>query len=77
MAWVMAAFHELGTCRPIGMTLGAIPWTAISEWVRVNEVADAERFSRLIRALDGALLDELHSKKDKEPRAGRGSSPRD
>jgi hypothetical protein len=67
LVWVMQAFHELGTCRTsFGMTVGAIPWTAINSWVLVQEIADAERFTRLIRALDAAFLESIHSKRDKK-----------
>ncbi|MBA3421650.1 MAG: hypothetical protein H0U12_07125 [Thermoleophilaceae bacterium] len=27
-----AAWHELGSCRGIGMATGPIPWTAIRDW---------------------------------------------
>lgn len=38
------------------MGLGPIPWTAIHEWATAKNVADAERFERLIRAMDNEYL---------------------
>lgn len=64
LAWVMEAFHELGTCRPIGMSVGAIPWTAIDQYAANEGIADRERFRILIRTLDATFLDSIHKPKD-------------
>lgn len=50
------AYFELATCRPVGMGLGPIPWTAIHEYAEANGVQDGERFVRLIRAMDREIL---------------------
>lgn len=32
MTTCIRAWHDLGTCRSIGMAAGPIPWTAIVQW---------------------------------------------
>jgi hypothetical protein len=32
----LRAWGDLSTCRPIGMAVGFIPWTAIIEWARFH-----------------------------------------
>jgi hypothetical protein len=54
------AFEELSTCRPPGMTVGRIPWTAIHEYATAQGIADPERFHHLIRAMDRAALEHFH-----------------
>jgi len=48
------AFAELRTDRPVGLDLGAIPWSAINAFALRHEIIGEEfdRFARLIRALD-------------------------
>ena len=75
LLWVWEAFGHLQTCRPVGMGLGPIPWTAINEWVRAKEVADVERFERLIRAMDNEVLQRHHERR--EGKDGADSKARD
>lgn len=60
LAWVLDAFRDLATCRPVGFGPSPIPWTAIHDYASANGVRDEDRFVRLIRAMDEALL--LHGK---------------
>ncbi|WP_316234670.1 hypothetical protein [Bradyrhizobium sp. SZCCHNR1020] len=48
------AFAELRTDRPVGLDLGAIPWSSIDAFAIRHGIAgdEFERFCRLIRALD-------------------------
>mgnify|MGYP001545692268 CR=1 FL=1 len=34
------AFHDLETCRPIGLVAGLIPWTAIDRWCERHGLDD-------------------------------------
>lgn len=52
----MDAFGELGTCRPAGLELTAIPFTAIIEYSRIYELDDAEDFAFLMRRMDRTFL---------------------
>lgn len=67
LAWVWTAFHELGSCRPMGQVVGSIPWTAIDQYAERMEVLDAEAFHEFIRALDAEFLAGLR-KPDKDKR---------
>lgn len=64
------AFHDLSTCRQIGMASGPIPWTALNEYaLRYGIVGDGfDRFCRLIRAMDDVVREKWSPKK--EPTAG-------
>lgn len=59
--WIMRAFADLATCRPIGMGIGPIPWTAIDAWCERHGIrGDArEVFESCVRALDRADLAEI------------------
>lgn len=48
----LEAFGELSTCRPGGMELQAIPFTAIIEYSRIYELEDGEDFAYLMRLMD-------------------------
>ena len=56
--WLWQAFIDLGTCRHYGMSPGPIPWTAIEEYARVNElgVDDTWMLHRVIRRADDVWL---------------------
>jgi hypothetical protein len=62
------AFDQLSTDRPVGLTRGAIPWTAIDRYAARHgiEAEDFDRFCALIRAMDTAYLAHF---KDKPPGA--------
>lgn len=50
------AFRELGTCRPGGLDLQPIPFTAIAEYSRIYELRDFDDFAAIIRAMDSAFM---------------------
>lgn len=50
------AFRELSTERQVGMSAGPIPWSSIQRYVQEHPFVDANTFSRIIRAMDGAYL---------------------
>lgn len=57
--FVFSAFWELSTDRPVGMGIGAIPWSSINSFaVRhgIEQIDDFEQFSFLIRAIDAEYL---------------------
>ena len=65
LGFYLDAFRELGTCRPGGLDLQPIPFTAIIEYSKIYELGDAEDFYYIIRKLDNTLL-ELNAKKEKQ-----------
>jgi len=59
--WILCAFHDLSTCRAVGMTIGPIPWTAIVAYAdRAGFTGStATAFVEVIRTMDlGYLEDE-------------------
>jgi len=58
------AFQELGTCRPVGMGEGQIPWTAIRQYAEAYgfEGEEFDILLEIIRAMDGEYL-EIRNKK--------------
>jgi hypothetical protein len=71
LEFYMEAFRELSSCRPGGMDIQAIPFTAVAEYCRVFDIDDLEDFLFIIRSLDKEYLrivaDEAEKKK---PKAG-------
>lgn len=72
------AFTELSTCRPVGMGIGPVPWTAIDGYGR-RYGFEGDGFVylvRMVRALDDAFLAHSRAKAKEEEarsnaRAGR------
>lgn len=58
------AFKELGSCRPVGMGLGQIPFTAILEYYKLYPVGSVYEFWHIIRQMDNAFLT-LQAEKEK------------
>lgn len=58
------AFQELSSCRPVGMGIGAIPWTAIREYAQQENFVgeDYEEFMYMIREMDNAWLEYQNEK---------------
>ena len=55
----MRAFYDLDTCRPMGVTEGPIPWTAIERWcdaAKMTEEEERDDVHYLVRRLDNAYL---------------------
>lgn len=46
------AFRELSTTRPVGLDIGAIPFTAIADYFRIYELRDFDDFIYIIRRMD-------------------------
>lgn len=57
--WILAAFWELNTCRPVAMGFGPIPWTAIVQYAEHHRLASDvfPAFVAAIRTCDNAWLD--------------------
>jgi hypothetical protein len=54
--WYLNAFYELSTNRSLGMSIGPIPWTAITEYATYHGLSrlTTDIFHIIIRALDNA-----------------------
>jgi hypothetical protein len=52
------AFMDLTTCRPLGMSEGPIPWTAIVQYCDRNGIEDEQREDMFfhLRSMDTAYL---------------------
>lgn len=57
---MLAAWTDLSTCRPVGMVVGLIPWTAMMQWCAVQGFDD-EATDLVVAAL--RYLDEQEFKK--------------
>lgn len=72
VALVLGAWGDLVTCRPIGMSIGPIPWTAMREWCHV-EGLDHVASGVLVEALrhvDAYDLKQRSEKKSRTPPKG-------
>lgn len=52
----LEAFAEISTCRPSGLELQPIPFTAIAEYSKIYELEDSDEFAFLMRLMDRAYL---------------------
>lgn len=70
------AFRELSTCRPGGLDLQAIPFTAIVEYSRIYETGDLDEFIYVIRLMDNIFLElnEEEKKRGKPNATGNGNA---
>lgn len=62
------AFRDLSTCRPSGLDLQAIPFTAIVEYFRIYELDDFDEFAYLIRLMDTCYLNMAREASENEKR---------
>lgn len=62
------AFSELSSCRPGGLDVQAIPFTAIVEYSTIYDIDDFDEFAYLMRAMDN-----LYLKLSREENAKRGN----
>ena len=62
------AFVYLDTCRAIGMGPGRIPWTAMNEYAREQDLDQEtrERLFYLIKSMDDAYLDHMDKKRTRD-----------
>ena len=58
------AFHELNTCRPVGLGLGEIPWTAIVQYAEYYDLEEylSDLFLQVIRDMDRTYLQIMNKK---------------
>lgn len=62
---VLSCFDALVHDRPIGMALGAIPWTAILGWAEVHGWSDPDDLAFLARGV--RIVDALWLEKNRPP----------
>lgn len=70
------AFGELSTCRPGGMDLLPIPFTAIAEYSRIYDIPESDEFRALIRAMDNTFL-KLHGDLQRREQSKNGANNTD
>ena len=63
MGVVLHAWEDLSTCRPIGMAVGPIPWTAAMEWCDRHDLD--EQSARLLWSVIKRLDRDELSRQDK------------
>lgn len=70
--WFVAAFHELSTCRSVGMGEGPIPWTAVQKYCEAMGLRGpgAHAMHHHIRAMDREYL-EIRAKQEEARRKRR------
>lgn len=74
------ALNDLDTCRPVGMVVGKIPWTAIVAWVEHHARADLDDDARailidVIRSVDDAEHAEATRKSEAASKPRRAPQP--
>ncbi|WP_210482755.1 phage tail assembly chaperone [Microvirga antarctica] len=65
------AFWELTSDRPVGMSVGPIPFSSIARWAQcygMSAVDNLERLRVIVRALDGESLKHGRTKSGREER---------
>lgn len=64
------AFWDLNSTRPIGFSIGAIPWTAADQYAKRYDLSsnDFELFWAIINQLDFAYIQEVNSKMESDPK---------
>ena len=58
------AFHELSSCRAIGMSEGLIPWTAMKTYADTYDIhgIELDRFIHIVTDMDMAYMKERQKK---------------
>jgi len=67
----LRAYHELSYDRPIGMTLGPIPWSSVDRYAAKYGIVDLDDFSVFeshIRAMENAVYHHDKSLEAKGPK---------
>lgn len=68
------AFRDLNSCRPSGLDLSPIPFTAVVEYFRIYAIDDDfDEFAYLIRHMDNAYMKAMNEASDTEKRGKNGS----
>jgi hypothetical protein len=68
------AYRELRYDRPIGMSLGPIPWSSVVRWGEIHGITDPDELAVLehhIRAMESALA-EIEDRREKNK--GKGAA---
>lgn len=75
MSRCLAAWGDLSTCRPIGMTVGPIPWTAIVQWCEFHGLDDEASavLVHVIRTLDIQQAEARRVESGKDKALGKGA----
>lgn len=66
LEFYLTAFCELQSERPVGMTVGQIPWSSIINWCDFHGLKDSDDVDTLIRyvrAMENALIKHFDEKK--------------
>ena len=66
------AFHDLSSCRTLGMTLGPIPWTAINDYCYHADITGEQRDDMFHHVM--ALDDEYRAFVEKQSEARQKKS---
>lgn len=71
------AFWDLHTCRPLGMSEGAISWLAIDAYATARGLDPDQRedLHHHIRIMDRAYLEHLSKQREKESKRGGKAQP--
>ena len=67
----LRAYHELSYDRPIGMSLGPIPWSSIERYATKYGVVDLDDFAVFeshIRAMENAVYRHDKQREEKGPK---------
>ena len=64
------AFKELGTCRPMSLGVGLIPFTAVLEYFRLYGDGEFEDFLYVIRCMDYTYVRLQNGKSEKGNKNG-------
>lgn len=77
MAICLSAWRDLSTCRPIGMAVGPVPFTALLEWARFHSLdREATRIVwSVVRRIDADRAEAEASKDRLRSSAGKGTKP--
>lgn len=64
----LGAFNDLSTCRPVGLSLGPIPWRDIIDYARYHGLDRlmTDFFLRVMRGMDTVYLKWQRGKKPKD-----------
>ena len=68
LAFEWQAFDDLGRDRPIGFSIGPIPWSSIERYAVRHSMGDDEfeRFQNVIYAMDAVYLEHHRNKAEQE-----------
>lgn len=71
LGFYFTAYQELKYDRPIGMSLGPIPWSSVVKWAELHDIHDLDDLDELhqyIRSMENASY-EFEDRRNKERKA--------